>query len=64
MPMFKLQFDMSNDAFAGHTHDLEIARILVEVRNQVIAGYREGSIRDVNGNRVGQWAIEDHGEEL
>lgn len=56
--MFKLQFDMSGDAFAGHTYDVEIARILVEVSNNVIAGYRGGPIRDVNGNRIGQWEIE------
>lgn len=64
MPMFKLQFDMSNDAFAEHVYDLEVARILMEVRNQVMAGYCEGSIRDANGTRVGQWAIENYGEDL
>ena len=56
--MFTLQFDMNGDAFAGHTYDLEIVRILMVVRDSVIAGYYGGPIRDVNGNIIGHWEIE------
>jgi len=55
--MFKLQFDMSSDAFAGPRYDLEIARILNVVRESVIFGYRNGTIRDFRGNRIGHWAV-------
>lgn len=54
--MFKLQFDMSSDAFANR-YDLEIARILNVVRESVIFGYRNGTIRDSNGHAIGQWSI-------
>lgn len=54
--MFKLQFDMSNDAFADR-YDLEIARILTVVRESVTVGFRYGTIRDSNGHAIGQWSI-------
>lgn len=57
--MFTLQFDMRGDAFAGNTYDAEIARILEEVCDSVMAGYFGGPILDVNGNRIGQWEIEE-----
>lgn len=54
--MFKLQFDMSSDAFADR-YDLEIVRILNVVRESIIFGYRNGTVRDFRGNRIGQWAV-------
>lgn len=56
---FKLKFKMDNAAFGDNEIDrnTEARRILADVGKQLLAGDR-GSIRDVNGNRIGEWEIE------
>lgn len=36
----------------------ETARLLCEAAGKVEAGYHAGTLRDVNGNQVGHWAME------
>ncbi len=50
---FKLEFDCNNAAFEKDAPDIEIARILRDVRKQVETGALSGVVRDFNGNTVG-----------
>ena len=55
---FRLDMLCENAAF----DDLpfrEIARILREAADDVEAGAPIGSLRDLNGNKVGEWKMED-----
>lgn len=54
---FKLTFDMNNAAFADQLHHSEAARIIDEVAKRVRAGHESGTVSDVNGNKVGEFAI-------
>jgi len=51
--MFTLSIETDNDAF---TNGEEIARILKEVAIQLENGKEFGTLRDVNGNKVGNWS--------
>lgn len=53
--MFQIYLDTSNAAFDG-LPNMEIARILREIAEKVSNGDLEGTVRDVNGSRVGQFA--------
>jgi hypothetical protein len=53
--MFKLKFNTVNDAFLNGNYAKEIARILADVAAKVASGQRDGIIRDINGNKVGEW---------
>jgi hypothetical protein len=56
---FVLEFSMDNAAFGENEieRNAEARRILKDVSGQLLAGDR-GGIRDVNGNRIGEWSIE------
>jgi hypothetical protein len=51
--MFTLSIETDNDAF---TNGEEIARILKEVVIQLESGKEFGTIKDINGNTVGDWS--------
>ena len=57
---FSLTIELGNEGMKDK-HD--IARVLSDLeqkfRRNPSIGVMAGSLRDVNGNRVGQWAIED-----
>lgn len=36
----------------------EVRRILMDVSRKLEAGHTDGSIMDVNGNKVGRWSYE------
>ena len=60
--MFKLEFDTDSDAFTdedgmGWSMQAEIKRILKRVSSQVEDGQTQGSIIDLNGNKVGTWTL-------
>jgi len=55
---FKLRFNMENSAFSDYPEG-EISSILRKVINQVNAGNEDGQIRDTNGNKVGEWEINE-----
>lgn len=52
--MFKLEIETTNSAFEDHP-SYEVARLLEEAAHRVEMGYLSGSLRDVNGNRVGRF---------
>ena len=56
---FELHIDTDNAAFERTPH-LEVARILATLAAQFEAfegaEYRTHSLRDINGNKVGEWA--------
>ena len=59
MAQFKLNIDLSNDAFSDQYDGIELARILREVA-QKIEEYgipcMYQNIKDINGNIVGRYA--------
>ena len=55
---FNLRFNMENSAFSDYPEG-EISSILRKVINQVNAGNEDGQIRDTNGNKVGEWEINE-----
>lgn len=55
--MFKLQFSTENAAFEGDSKWMEIDTILRAVADRAGDGQTSGTIRDSNGNRVGQWEL-------
>lgn len=60
MKTFKLNIDLDGDAFAEGNLDLEIARILRKVADEVLSAIYVGAtqtIRDTNGNRVGGYKV-------
>lgn len=56
--MFKMEFRTNNAAFEERGGALEVARIL---RDTAIAiehgGQHVGTVRDINGNRVGEFEL-------
>ena len=59
MSGFQLEFDTGNAAFEDDNLRPEIARILGEIAEHVEGGYVEGVIRDINGNKVGNWSMDE-----
>lgn len=55
--MFKLEFATDNAAF--EVPFAEIARILRDVAERIERGAVSAPVRDINGNTVGAFAIED-----
>ena len=54
----KLEFNMDNAAF-DDCEPAEVARVLREVAARIVLGSRDGKIHDINGNRIGQYVIEE-----
>lgn len=54
--MFKMTFTTTNDAFVDFEVD-ECLRILESIKAKLCCGFREGSIRDINGNVIGEWSL-------
>ena len=55
MSNFKLEFETDNEAFSDSK---EIDRILRTVADRVSLYWKKGTIRDINGNKVGYWTME------
>ena len=53
--MFTLSIETENEAFTNGDGE-EIARILKEVASQVENGKEFGTLKDINGNKVGNWS--------
>lgn len=53
-----IQFDTGNAAFDDGNGPAEAARILKGIAAKLDAGLDSGTVRDSNGNRVGQWSAE------
>jgi hypothetical protein len=57
---FEMEVNMNNIAFDdGSVYSNELLRILEEVKESLEQGSICRSIRDINGNHVGVWAIKD-----
>ena len=59
METFNLKFSVENSAFEGNDRPLEIARILRKLAEGFEEGQPDNLVRDINGNRVGQWFMDD-----
>ena len=59
-PEFQLRFELGNAAFDGSPLDRsnEIIRLLRETADKVDVGEEDGTLFDINGNKVGQWAFD------
>lgn len=53
--MFKLEIETGNAAFDDEGAAYEIARILRALADRIENGDSAGSVRDVNGNKVGHF---------
>lgn len=53
--MFTVKFDTGNAAFDGDDDRSEIVRILKEIQDEIEFYRNEGSIIDINGNKIGTW---------
>lgn len=62
---FRLEFDMGNAAFSEEEAGMLRGSIdvLTKVNRKLAEGHTDGVLHDHNGNRIGQWAIEDIPEE-
>ena len=56
---FKVEFNCDNAAFDEDSMNSEIARLLTEVADKTVNGWMSGSIRDINGNGVGSFELEE-----
>ena len=54
---FSLTINTANDAFKGNYPEVELARILRDLADQIVDGATSGRLRDVNGNRCGDWSF-------
>ena len=52
--MFKLEIETTNAAFEDDLN-YEVARLLGEAAHSIDMGYLSGSLRDIDGNRVGRF---------
>ena len=58
--MLKIKANTGNAAFYSDgefTPQYEICRILDNIKEKVRMGYINGSIMDINGNKIGEWSI-------
>lgn len=56
----KIEFTTENAAFSeecGGSLEYETIRILREICGKIEIGYIEGSIIDINGNKIGDWKL-------
>ena len=55
--MMNVSFTTGNSAFCGGNGTYEVARLLRQIADRVEIGYQDGSVVDLNGNRVGEWSL-------
>ena len=53
----KIEFNTGNAAFEDGCWE-EIDRILKDISDKVRLGYEYGPVRDINGNKIGQWSLD------
>ena len=56
---FKVTVDIKGSALDDDSRGSEVAMMLEEVAHLARLDYREGYIRDSNGNTVGHWEFEE-----
>lgn len=60
--MFRLTIETDNAAFAEDSATEEVARILEDAAKRLRDGVRTSTLRDSNGNTVGQFSLTVEGE--
>ena len=55
--MFKIVFDIDNATFQDGYGREETARILEKISQEVLNGKNDGTIMDINRNKVGYWQV-------
>jgi hypothetical protein len=56
----KIEFSMDSSAFSGYGMvNMEVMDILKTISNKLSWDENCGVIMDSNGNRIGQWIVED-----
>lgn len=53
--MFNVKFNTGNAAFDYGEDRSEIIRILNNIQESIEYGRSEGSVIDINGNKIGSW---------
>lgn len=57
---FTLELDLGNEAFDSPSKRIdEVSRIMRETADRIEGGIGNGYVYDVNGNKVGQWALDE-----
>ena len=56
--MFKIEIETGNAAFEDD-RNMELARILRQIAERLENGENTGWVRDINGNKVGKFEIEE-----
>lgn len=57
--MFEVKLSTSNAAFEDESGAFEVARILRALADKLEDGHRDGIVKDVNGNTVGNFRLND-----
>lgn len=53
----KIEFSTSYAAFEDYGRDYQIAVIFDTIIARIKRGETEGSILDINGNKIGEWSL-------
>ena len=57
--MLTIKIQTDNAAFGGHPDSVdEINRILLELTGRLADGQLDGTLRDISGNRVGEFHLD------
>ena len=62
--MLKIEIKIGGVAYRDENDELdrsayELRRNLKEIMEKLEYGYQSGHIMDINGNKVGEWSLED-----
>lgn len=64
--MLKIEFKTGNAAFRNEDDELDVyavssflRRKAKDIADHIENGYEEGSLIDINGNKVGTWRLDD-----
>lgn len=64
--MLKIEFKTGNAAFRNEDEELDVYAVADflknksnEIAEQIECGYEKGSLIDINGNKVGDWELDD-----
>lgn len=53
----KIEFSTSYAAFEDYGMDYQLMVIFDKIRDRIRRGETEGSILDINGNKIGEWSL-------
>lgn len=53
----KIEFSTGYAAFEDYGRDYQIMVIFDKIRERIRRGETEGSILDINGNKIGEWSL-------